>query len=65
MRVLLERGALIDVQEKILTPGTKDKFGGTMMTPLHYACVRDHDDVVELLLEKGATVDLKAIVSSI
>lgn len=63
VRVLLDRGALIDVQEKKLTFGTKDIYTGTMLTPLQYACIRDHDDVVELLIEKGATVDLKAIVS--
>ena len=57
---MLDRGALIDIQEKKLTPGTKDTFTGTMMTPLHYACIRDHDDVVEFLIEKGATIDLRA-----
>ena len=34
----------------------KDGFG---MAPLHYACNRDHADVVEALLSKGADVDAK------
>ncbi len=48
-------------------PGSK-KFSATapstMMTPLHYAAIRDHNDVVELLIEKGANVDAKAFVKT-
>jgi hypothetical protein len=60
---LVERGANVEAREAIPVPGS-NKMKGSMMTPLHYACLRDHDNVVEYLLEKGADPNSKAIVSN-
>ncbi len=53
----------MEAREAIPVPGS-NKMKGSMMTPLHYACLRDHDNVVEYLLEKGADPNSKAIVSN-
>jgi ankyrin repeat protein len=64
VKVLVERGGNIEAKEGSNNNPSKgkQKAVNTMMTPLHYATLRDHETVVEYLLEKGALVDAKAIV---
>jgi ankyrin repeat protein len=52
--LLLERGAIIDAQDKV------------SMSPLHCACLGGHGAVVSLLLDKGAAINAqeKVCVSS-
>ena len=45
VRMLVEQGA------------DKDKFGGIGMTPLHWASWKGHLNVVQYLVEQGATID--------
>lgn len=58
VNILSNRGATVNMPSYSV-------YGGPSYSPLHYACMYGHSDVVKVLLEKGADIKFDTIIGPI